>query len=336
MLKDSVVTTGIDFGEKSLKIVRMLVAPTGPKILAHGILSSNSEAELKGFFKENKINKTSVRVSLKSKYYKVKDIELPRIPDEEIAEAVKWQLRDSLEGDPDDYYYQHIKLPEAYAPSQDKQAMFVFAVKNEILKERQEFFKSLGLNCEILEPDVSGARFAFFQNVGKDVSATYAFMEMGYQSSYFAVFKERDFLFYRDIPAISGQAVTKTISKDLNISINEAEECKLTYKIGEGDDQKMAKVGTSISNFLSKISIEIQRSLDAYSLTTKDVASDVKGLYISGGATYLYGFEEYLKRTLGLTIERFNPFKGIDKSEISAGSLANKEAFYVIACGLAL
>lgn len=333
------INIGIDIGASNLKLLIIAAQKNKPQLLAHGILPVKNENELKNFLKENKINSANVRVNLKPLTYKLKDIELPQIPENEIIEAIKWQIKDHLEGDMEDYTFRYLKISSTQGAPVAKQNLVVFAVKTDLLSQQKKLLKSLHIRYTILEPDVSALRFSCLSSLEKDSMEPHAFLDIGSDNCFFAVIRNEDILFYRDIPSISGSSITKNIANDLNIAFDEAENLKTSFKINQPSntaDGESIKLRNSISNFLSKISIELQRSLDAFSLTKNDAYPAIKELHIIGGGIQLSGIEEYLEKTLGLKIIKFNPFSGLDTSNVDINNLAGREHMFAVACGLAL
>ncbi len=336
-VKNKNKAVGIDFGFHTIKVVSLQKYQDQWKLMNFSKIPSNDTEAIKKAFSNMKINSGKIGVNTEYLKVKTKIIELPKMPDEELTEAMKWQVKDIIEGTPEEYVIRYLKFP--HSPTDTKRSSFiVFTLKKDALTERERLLKKFGVRCDFIEPEVSALRFSFFKTFGKGSNEPYAFLEIGHEHSFFGLFHKENLLFFRSLNEISGLALTKSIERDLNVSEAKAEELKINYTSDTNEkeeNEEKKKLKNTIANFLTKISLEIQRSIDAYAvLETSNIQPN--GIFISGGGTYLSGFKEYLHTTLGFEVQRFRSFSGLDTSLFNEEQLKANEDLYAIACGLAL
>ena len=307
------------------------------KLTGFGTIAHEDTQKIKTFL--SKMNSNSGIIGVNALFLKVKTkvIELPKMPDEELHEALLWQIKDIIDGPPEEYITRYLKFPTA-SPDSKKMSLMVFTQKKEDLKEREIFLKNIGILPDFIEPEVAALRFSFSKTLGTQKDTPYAFLEIGHEHSFFAIFHKDNLLFFRPLNEISGSMLTKSIERDLNLTPEKALELKISYKNGREEnreDPELKKLQNTIANFLTKISLEIQRSIDGYAVLRQDIAQPHR-IFISGGGTYLAGFKEYLQTTLGFEVERFKSFDGLDTSNFKDDEIKKNEELYAIACGLAL
>ncbi len=323
------ITIGIDFGKSSVKIVKLKESNNFYKLLAYGIFSLIDLKRLKEFILINKLYKGNIRVNINHPSIKIKNIFTPQIPDSEISEAIKWKLKDELGDNIDNWIFRYLKLEEN--TTIEKISLSVFAITKEILLDRIKLISEFKIKPEIVEPNVQAISLIF--NKSKTTSF---FFEIGEEISHFMLIKNGNILFIRSMVNISGSTLTQSIARDLNITEEKAENLKKNYIEEETQDKEKILFKNSISNYLSRLVLELQRSIDAANLMYPDERSNLNELCISGASAYLSGFVSYLSKTLGIKVEIFDPFETIDTTSFPDNNLKTNAAYYTVACGLAL
>jgi type IV pilus assembly protein PilM len=325
------ITTGIDFGKSSVKIIKLKELNNIYKLIAYGTFSLVDQEKLKEFILINKLATGDIRVNINDSSIKIKHVSLPQIPDEEINEAIKWQLKDELGDNIDNWIFRYLKSEENFIPG--RISFSVYCVLKEILLNRIMLLNEFKIKPQIIEPNAQAISLIF--NKTKEKKSSF-FFEMGEEISHFMLIKNEHILFIRSIIDISGSALTQSISRDLNITEEKAENLKKNYIEEETQDKEKNLLKNSISNYLSRLVLELQRSIDAANLMYPDEHSNLNELYISGASACLSGFKNYLSKTLGIKVEIFNPFEAIDTSSFPDNNLKEKALYYTVACGLAL
>ncbi len=270
-------------------------------------------SSLRDFLKKNNIqHKNAVLIPFLKQLY-VKRIQLPSVSDAELAEAVKWQVKDSLPFDLSRAAldYQIIKKNVSADGSKVFDIICVAAEEDEI-KRQVLLLKQLGLSC--LSVSLPGFGYAkllekyFTEAKDKPV----AIAHISSNNSYLAIYRENSIAFFRSLP-ITIDKLRESLSAALvsekgRVQLTAAEindilfnhgipmEGSLLYKdkIAAGQILAMLRPG------LEMLSQEIQRSLSYY--TSQFQASLPARILLGGEAVRVPALDKFLTQEISLPV----------------------------------
>ncbi len=324
---------GIDFGASNVKLVCLQKEAKGYQLVGHGFFKRKHLHELTESLKENNFLNLPIRVNLEDPTIKIRKIEIPLVPAEELPAMIQWSLKDVLGSEVEDYIVRWLELPKE--DLQNKQSYLVFAVKRSSLNDYLRFLKSVDVaNPEIVEPNVSALLLTFRQNYQLAADERVVLIDLGSTFTHFAVIAQSGVLFSRPLGGMAGELLTKQISRNLGIEEEKAEELKVNYKEGEATTEETTQLKNTIQHFFSRAVIEIQRSLDAF--RTQFSLGEVTKIYLTGGGAQLDGLVLFLSNTLNLPIEVLNPMRQVNTGSFVPDILKKKASYYALALGLAL
>ncbi len=134
-----------------------------------------------------------------------------------------------------------------------------------------------------------------------------------------------------------GKMLTKTLSKELNISIEEAEKLKHEHGLATVGDHK--DVFDVLANSISVLKDEINRRY-LYWYEKKNQLGTfpaIDTIYLCGGHSNLSGLEDYLSASLKLKVVQVNPWRNCFSLDDFIPELSHESSMsYVTAVGLAL
>ena len=119
-----------------------------PKLLAVGMLPVKSEnwsdalSELR--------DKGPASLVLSPSVYKMRMLDAPNVPADELRSAVRWQIQDMLDYHPDDGTVDILEVPHPEHMSHANQ-IFAVAAKNSLLAEETAYAVDAGLNLAIID-----------------------------------------------------------------------------------------------------------------------------------------------------------------------------------------
>ena len=139
------------------------------------------------------------------------------------------------------------------------------------------------------------------------------------------IFAEDGRFFTRSVTA-AGAFVTNSIAREYGLSFRDAEKLKLengVVSLGNGHTDDMdaddAALATTIRNAMSRLSSEVQRTVNHYRAQYQ--GTPPTKAYICGGGARLAYTLEFLQSTLNIPVEYFNPLQAF-----SIGSKVDEEA----------
>ncbi len=324
---------GVDLGASRIKLVALQNTDNRYRLMAHGVLLRNNLAQIKDVFSAPAIRSGQVRVNVSDPSLKIRRVDLPKVPAEELPEIIKWSMKDVVGGEVDQYVFRHQLLPPD--PTKTEQPYLIFAIVREAMKAKLTFLSQLGIpNPSIVEPNVAALGLAVRHSYGLGPDDCCVVVDMGCTASLFTVVGNEGLFFSRPLGNISGDGLTKQLSRTVGIEDSLVEQFKITYPSKEIPEEHAVKVKAVIDNFFTTVVVELQRSIDAYS--SQFPGKPVGKIYFTGGGSQLPGFVERVSGTLNIPAEILEPFQQIDLGRFRMDTLAPQKVYYALACGLAL
>lgn len=264
------------------------------------------------------------------------NFDLPPMSKEELPQAVRYEAR------------QHIPLPLAEvtldwqvieARSLDEKEtsfkILLAAVPNEVINQYQEIARIAKLELSALEAEVFGLMRSLIE---EDEKRPMALVDIGAQSTTCTIIDKRILKTSHSFD-MSGNDLTATLSKGLNISFSQAENLKKQYGI-KGQDTAAGVVGLDSQTMreillplIDLILREIKRIFNNFYQQEK---KEIEKVIIAGGTALLPGLKEYCQESLNKEVEIGNPFSNLFYPPILEKTLEEMGPSFAIATGLAL
>lgn len=332
-------TIGLDIGSENARMVCLENNGGRFKLVGFGCVDHGQNKEkLSQFIKEAGAFGKKARVNLEDNSLKIRRLDIPPMTDEEIMEAVKWGMKDIIEGEMDDFTFQYKKILPKDIALKDKMPLIVYAVKNEAVQRMLLLAKEIGLKRpEIIEPDAAALSLALDNMLGKDRESTDIIIDIGSSWTLFTVIGASGVLYSRPLPGYSGTSFANNIMRDCGVDAEKARQMMNDHFKGVAGDipvETLNILKNTINHYFSRMAVEIQRSIDGYSVLFQ--RKKVGNIFLCGGGVHYTGFREYLEQTLRLKVGILDPFLNIDTSNYAKAQIDDVRALYGIACGLAL
>jgi Tfp pilus assembly PilM family ATPase len=281
--KKSIV--GIDFGSKTTKVAQLSFNGTDKPdlercdLIQTGLLDEEFEGNIKAFLKENKITGAMVASSIDDASMKIRKLELPKMPDADLIEAIKWNLRDIVDGDVDDFTVNYSRIEEVEDGDVTRLKILAYAIKKQAVIDYRTKIESLGLSSFYIEP-ASVTLASTLERCQQNEEGYMAGVHIGSHQTLFYVVGNGIFVFSRPMIGINLEAWEKD------------------------------KEG-----FFQKLAIEIQKSIDTFKVNFK--MEDIRALHLSGGGALLEGIVDYLNTNLGISTNSLDPFITLSNVDVT-------------------
>ena len=275
---------GIDIGSKTTKIA-MLKFVGGKAHLEKCAIAETGFADegfvgnLRSFLSEQKVKGFSAAASFDDATMVIRKMELPKMPESDFNEALRWSLREHVESDPSEFAVLYSLLNENDANSSEGTILKIvaYAVSLKAIQEFKSKIESVGLSPHMIEPEpVSLA--ATLDRCEQPYDNFIAGVDIGHTHTLFYVVGNGVFVFSRPIKGI-----------DLAVYEKEPQE------------------------FAQKLGIEVQKSIDTFQVNFE--MQNISTLYLSGGGALIDGLDTYLETNMGIKTKLLNPFKTVLVSE---------------------
>ena len=325
---------GIDVSKSSAKAVRLEAGALTHAGVFPYAGAGEEGADLDGQIRDAlrqikqkfKISGEPVVLSLPSHSTFNRLIKLPPVADDKIAETVRHEATTQIPFQIDEVMWDYQVVERDYQPGEEKEVI-LFAVKKEIVEEFLANLAELNLNVEAIQ----FAPVALFNFLVRDqeLAGPIVALDMGGDNTDLIVVDGTKF-WVRNLP-ITGNSLTRELSKGFNIPFEEAEKLKLKA----GSSPQAAKIWNVLQPIIRDLVNEMTRSMGYYKSISK--ISKFDRVVLLGNATRTLQFQRFVGQSLQL------PVSGIDKLQsiglagsLDAGEFKNDLPTLGTAIGLAL
>lgn len=209
----------------------------------------------------------------------IRKMELPKMPEPDFTEAIRWNLRDLVEADLSEYTVTH-SLIEKTEDETPILKIVAYAVKKDTIMDFKSRIEGMGLAPHFVEPEAVALAATLDRCEGNSDDFV-AGVDIGRSHSLFYVVGGRTFVFSRPMPGINMELFDK-----------------------------------SPDEFPQKLAIEIQKSIDTFQVNFD--MQPVQKVFLSGGGALVPDIDEYLKTNMGIEAYILNPLKNIENTEAFA------------------
>lgn len=331
---------GLDIGSKTIKIVELLKEGNSIKLNGSGVVGYKGispdkfkdERELadlalliKKLHKEAKITSKDVAIALPEAKVFTRVIQFPLLTDQEIASAIKWEAEQYIPIPIADAIIQHQIISRNEKGVSPGVRVLLVAVQRDLVEIYVKLLQTAGLTVTKAETELIALNTSL-----APVDKTSLIVDFGATSTDIAICDNGTLSFSRSIPT-AGEAFTRSVAQNLNITELQAEEYKKAYGFSS---QLEGKIKIALDPIIRIVSDEIKKAIYYYQTEEKGESPSV--VILSGGSSGMPEAVTYLSKLLGLEIVVGNPFSKVSMAPEVAKIIAPYAPLYSIAVGLAM
>ena len=270
-----------------------------------------------------KINGKSVRYSITSQPVFIRFVKLPPLDVDQVDQIVEFEAQQNVPFPIDEVTWGYQLMGE---DSGSEVNVVLAAVKTTDLDKIDDCVTAAGLKTTGVEISAMTLYNAYRFNYA-DFEGTSLLIDIGTKTTNL-VYCSAEGVFIRTIK-IGGLDITKAISKEFNVSFDEAEQRKIAdgfVALGgayaDHEDPVIAGVSKVIRNTLTRLHSEIMRTTNFYRSQQGGDAPDI-GL-LCGASAALPFLREFFAEKLRIPIDYFNAFRNVTLGgEVDKDELAN-------------
>lgn len=343
------VAIGLDISTGSIKVAEVKITKREPILSNVGIIMLPDGVVREGeiddpaaiaeyireLWKQNKIGKRKVTLGISNQKVIVRPMDLPYMPEEELENAVKYQVQEFIPIPIDDAIIGYEVVDEYMTGEEERmQTILLAAAHRQMISSFIEAVTGAGLTPAAVE-------IKAFAMVRSLIKQEYQFLEeeaeppgsiclinIGSGICNICVVKEGTPRFVRMLMR-GGDFFTKTLVDRLSISEADAEEIK-------GGRSSDANANALLQREIQVFVGEIRRSLEYYISQTQE--RDLNKVILSGSGSKMINLPLELNRGLRLPIEIGHPLQNVQLGKLpyNPEDLAELEASIAVCVGLAL
>ena len=193
-----------------------------------------------------------------------------------------------------------------------EKAAIIVAAKLEGVRAVTEAAQSAGLKPTVVDVSpIAVCNALRFSNPG--LSGCTVVLDIGAKTTNLIIL-EGEKIYNRSIP-VAGNAITKEIAQAFGCSLEEAEQLKLERGyvslggVTEDADEVTDRVSKIIRNVLTRLHVEVSRSINFY--RSQQGGSAPSYLFLTGGSVRLPQLDQFFMESLQVTVDYINPFARI-------------------------
>lgn len=316
---------GIDIGSSSVKLAE-IAHRQGQSVLLklrlHEIdprldAQSGQLDALKNLFRDINTRDAKISVVISCPQCCTRISVIPFMPESEILQALKWEMRDSVSIPMDHAVLDYAILQEIAEGGIRKLRLAVACCPTETVNKYLDLLSRAGIQPSVFTQH----SFALKNIIGclcPRENKTVALLDIGCNMSEFLIFEEGHLAFSRKLP-VAGRDFTEELTHALvsehgrtELTLAEAESIKRKYGIRRSDDSQIlddkvtnVQLVSLLRPNVEKLITEIERSFAYY--REKELGSPVESLVLLGGGGGLRNLPQNLSEALHVPVRLANP-----------------------------
>ncbi len=331
------IITGIDIGSSAVKIA--CISPgRRPRLVYAGIAEAPLDqaeqrsiaSDIRYLLSDKKASAKKVVALLSSPHLTIRFLTLPKMPKNELKEAVRWEAKRHISYPIETAQIEHLILEERKEGGVEKYDLLMVAAERGTVIEHLVPFNEAGVRVSAVDANPLALRNICLHRNSRDDANTMV-LDMGAAKTEINIFKKGGLRFSRWLET-GGLDMTKAISTELGIDLKDAESAKRKMDILTSADSD--PIVGAVKTRLDSLLMEIRRSMEYYRTTFREKA--VERAVLTGGVSLMNGIRDYFSAQLGMPVEIDNPFEMLLCREAVLRDLAASAPRFSSAIGLAL
>jgi type IV pilus assembly protein PilM len=311
---------GLDIGNQSVKMVE-LTGPAGkPGLVSFGLkkIAGSSRDDVVGSIRslaeELRISAKDVNISVSGPSLIVRLISMPKMTDEELAGAVRFEAEKFIPFDINDCILDFQILDRG---SKDKSGIDILlaAAKKDYVWQKIKTVEKAGFAVRTVDVDIFAIMNSFLKSFpSPDQAKTSALLNIGATSTDLSILRGNLPVFVRELSIGSGSFIESA---------------------GTAPAEKTNEAAGPAKPAMSNLVDEVRLSFGYHE---NQSGRGVDEIYVSGGGAGLPGLKEAFTEAFGQAPFYWDPFQSLDKSSsnIDTGALEKAKSSFCVAVGLAL
>jgi len=252
-----------------------------------------------------------------------RSIEIPKLSDKDLAEAVQNEAEQYIPAALEDLYMDYTRV----GMDGDKTGVFIVAMPKHIVDSYIVLTRLLGLEVVVVQTSSGAGAHLFGRDDQSDIPSL--IIDFGSDSA--------DITVYDQGPVVSGtvacgsELFTSAIASELGVTEKEAMLIKAKY--GLGASKKRTQIQKALEPALSLLIKEIKRTVRYYEEHAHQKRK-ISQIVIAGGGANMPGLADHLTESLRLPVRSFDPTSHLDFGRLQPFNLTERMS-YVTAAGLA-
>jgi type IV pilus assembly protein PilM len=267
--------------------------------------------------KEGRFRGRAAVMALSPQELAIRNIRMPKMPDDELAAAVKWEAQNKFPFDTATAVIQHVRAGEVHQGNQTLDEIILLAVPRADVASRIQMATEAGLDLVSLDAQPAAVFRGFERYLGRreDEGVVNAYADIGAGTT-LVICRGRDLVFVKTIP-IGGAVFNRAVAECLELAPAEAEALRRRagrpprgeHAEGEASDGVSRAVADALRPHLEDLANEIGLCLRYYAVTFRGARPEA--ITFVGGEAHDPSIPAGLARRLGLEARIGDPLRSV-------------------------
>lgn len=336
---------GLDIGSAAIKLIelkerkgefqlqRVGVEPLSPEAIVDGSIMDSSLVvdAIHSLCNEVGVKNANFATSLSGHSVIVKKIQVPMMPEEELAESITWEAEQYIPFDINDVRLDYVVLGEE-GFGQDSMDVLLVAVKKDKVNDYVSVISQAGKTPALVDVDVFAVQNAYEVNYDLDPLKGVALVNVGAGVTNINILSRGQSVFWRDI-SFGGNQFSEALQRECNLAFEQAERLKKGATIDRFGPAEARPIIDSVSMELAG---EIQKTFDFFAATASE--GTVDEIVLAGGTALTPNLQQALRERFGVPVEILDPLRRVHYKEADFDSewLSSVSSMLAVAVGLAV
>lgn len=272
------------------------------------------------------IKTKNVAIGLPSQKTFTTVIDVPTMSEAELRTTIKYQIDQYIPMAIDDAKIDWVLLGQS-AHNPQQQEVLLASTANSYAEERLEFIEGLGLNVIAAEPDPIAMVRSLLPNGVQDARLI---IDVGEVATNLVITYADAPRLVRTIPT-GLQSLVKAAVQNLNVQEDQARQ--FIVKFGLAPDRLEGQVFHAVESVLDNFAAELVKSIKFFQ--TRYPNTPVGGILLSGYASVVPKFGDYVTAKTGVNSSQANPWQKVQVSQGDQQQLAPIASEFATVVGLA-
>ncbi|MDO8519886.1 MAG: pilus assembly protein PilM [Deltaproteobacteria bacterium] len=143
---------GIDIGSRTVKVVHVSRKGSSPELRFCGMTETGDFTSLKNYLSQQGLSGLQAATCLEDPSLKIRKVEVPDMPEGDLKEAVKWKIREVLDGPAEEFVVRSSLLEKISTPDMKKLMLVGYAIRRKAVAEMIKKMAASGVRATFIEP----------------------------------------------------------------------------------------------------------------------------------------------------------------------------------------
>ena len=334
---------GLDLGQAHLRMLQLAPGSGGLKVgaAAHRAMPPEMPTEgpqrrellietCRATLKQARFRGRQVVANISHPSIRYKNVRLPRMSEEELKRAVRWEAAERFGQEAEHLSVQHINVGELHGVGGDeaRQEVILIGIPEAVVTEHTEVLRACGLQPAILEvtPTALASYFSRMARRQSDQGTVRAVVDLGSGGSRVLILRGCAVMFYRPLMREAEPVGVASAAEAAGGGGEVVATREATPKTEHAAEIQPAEV--------EDLARQVDMSLRYYSVTFR--GEPPEAVYLCGGRSQQPGLAPMLTERLGLDVQPMPALHEVDLSGADPVDPRNALPRWAVAAGLAL